>query len=72
LEAAEHEAERQRECAEQRQQVAEAMGQRELSALRREWERDPDKLLGRLRELIVSRLDAVQVAAQAEQQQTAA
>jgi hypothetical protein len=52
--------------------VAAAVGQRELATLRRQWERNPDELLGRLRELIVSRLDAVQVAAQAEQRPTAA
>jgi colicin import membrane protein len=71
LEAAEHEAERRRDAEKDRQQVAEAKAQRELAALQRQWERNPDELMRKIHELVSSRLDS-QVAAQAEQRPTAA
>jgi hypothetical protein len=69
LELDEYEAARRKEQAEQRQQTAAAVADRDLAALQRQWEKDPDELMVKIRALVVSRLNA---AGQAEQQQSAA
>jgi hypothetical protein len=69
LELDEYEAARRKEQAEQRQQTAAAVADRELAALQRQWQRNPDLLMKQVHELIVARLHA---AAQAEQRPSAA